>query len=167
MASKDNLELGLQIALSRFEDEHKRREALDTKASIVIGFTGALVSIILNVESQKPRPLPPSPYLPFLHLLLTAGLVSAILAGIVALFALWSRRYLSGPGDQILIHGVEELSNQKFRIRIIQSYAKAYSWNSKQNQEKVRVIGTALGLLVISSGFIAAVVFMDTWLIGR
>jgi len=149
-------ELGLKVALQRFDEEADRREVLDGKASMILGFAGILMGLILSSMSVK-GPFVSTKLPVILPLMLSSGaLLSAIL---FSLRALWIRDYRTGPGNKILIHESEIREESQLRRELFVVYANAFQHNWKQNQQKARflrasflaiTIGTALVFVTVS-----------------
>ena len=156
MAEKDVYGLGLRIAVGRFAEEEKRREALDTKASLVLGFSGVLVGLLFDVFSQPIGWFSSGPpaYISFVLLLLAS--VSIAASAFVSLLALTVREYQGGPGSKILVHAAESWPDSHIQEKLLQAYAHAYQANWVHNQHKARLLTvgfTTLTLSVLFSSF--------------
>lgn len=156
MNHENSYELGLKIALHRFTEEMNRREALDTKASLVLGFSSVLIGLLFNLFSSFAMARPVKQVEALILVLLAFALIAIFLAVISSLTALGIRQYRGGPGGKILIHVSETQPKHVLESKLIRAYAQAYQSNWEQNQRKSKylfvgfvalTVGTSLAFL--------------------
>ena len=142
--------LGLEIAQKRFDEEAQRRETLDTKASLLLGFAGILLGIVFNlipnISNLKVSVLT--------YILLTASTSAVLLSSLLALMALWVKEYQGGPGSEILIRQAETSTIEGMTRKLLSAYARSYQVNWKQNHRKMHFI--SLGFAALAFGTLLA-----------
>jgi hypothetical protein len=159
----DNLKIGLKIALQRFAEESNRREALDTKAALVLGFAGVLAGLLFNILSTtlSQQSLISTRLAIFLPLIL--GCVAVLFSAFFSLAALWIRGYRGGPGSKILLHASEAKPDSDLERQLLTAYANTFQHNWEQNQRKVVFLyagfsAIAVGTLLVFVALVLSVI---------
>jgi hypothetical protein len=149
---------GLEIALQRFADENSRRESLDTKASLVLGFAGVLVGLLANGLPNLAK-LQAGSGLSFpLNMLIGIGLLAVVVAVFLALAVLWGRQYRGGPGNKILLHAAEHMDQADLEKKLIHAYADAYQTNWRLNQQKYWQLFA--GFVALATGIVFTFIYL-------
>jgi hypothetical protein len=130
-----------EIVMNRYNQEWKRTNNLDSKASNVTGFAGLLATLTAGATELFPQ----TNY----SLLFLIPLGFLILSAVLGLLAYWIKNYSAIAPDSFI-----NKYHNKTETQILRAYTASISKNTVVNNEindkKVKIIKTAFAFLVFS-----------------
>lgn len=166
MSEQTALQLGTEVAKNRLAQEFQRYDALDTKASLVIGFIGVLVGFVFDAtiglissdaQTSSILPLPLTVVLIF-----GAAFIALFISGGSALYSLSLREYYLGLGYDILKVLAYKHKDQTESVEqdIFDSFAGAFHQANLQNSKKafavqISLLSLTAGILLVFIALIA------------
>src|SRR5258708_19191136 len=154
--NSETLDVALVASYRRFDEEEKRRAALDTKAALVLSFLPLTVAVLTNLV---PALLAHQTSIGTAAFVLVAvAAVAMLLGATIAIFAFGVRKFLAGPGALYLRAITAEVSSPDLQQILLESYCSAVQNNQSQNDRKSLLLvfsftsilcGSALLVLVL------------------
>jgi len=146
-------ELIYKIIIDRYDQEWKRTNDIDSKASSVTGFAGLLATLTAGISELLPQI-----HYRFLFLI---PLVIFILSAVFGLLAYWVRNFGAIHPDA-LIHEYSDKTETEVLRRYVATTSLLTMNNFEYNKGKARWLNVAFSLLVLAIGlfFVIAIVNM-------
>lgn len=138
----------------RLHDQFESIDSIDTKASVALGFDGAILAGLLNSAWFRTLPL----YF-LIPVLLLICLVTAY-----ALKAFTVKGYRKDPEPTTLIAGYQDKPEEKTLGQLIKNFEESFNDNVKSIDEKKKYLNTSfklLGLIVITISIIVLLSFIS------
>ena len=150
----NGLEVGLNAVLRRFAEESDRREALDTKASLIQGFGGVLAGILFGALPDALGQQSLTSVEPWAVIILLLGFACIVVSVGISFSAVGIRAYRGGPGGKILVHASRTLLRAELEEKLLEAYASAYQHNWKKNQRKAALLQYGFLSIGIGTAFV-------------
>jgi hypothetical protein len=141
-----------EIIVDRYDQEWKRTNDIDSKASSVTGFAGLLATLTASISG-----LVPQAHYSFLFLI---PLAIFILSAVFGLLALWLRDFGAIQPDVF----IDEYAN-KTETEVLRRYGGTTSmltmYNFEYNKDKTKWLNRAFSLLVFGIGLFFAIALVN------
>jgi hypothetical protein len=145
-----------EIIVDRFEQEWKRTDDLDSKASNVTGFAGLLATLSGGITAGITEILPQMHY----KYLFVIPLIVFVLSAVFGLLAYWLTSFSAIDPDAL----IREYAN-KTETQVLRTFVATTSMltmdNFQRNQRKVRWLYVALLLLVLAIGLFFVITIVN------
>jgi hypothetical protein len=145
-----------EIVVDRFEQEWKRTDDLDSKASNVTGFAGLLATLSGGITAGITEILPQMHY----KYLFVIPLIVFVLSAVFGLLAYWLTSFSAIDPDAL----IREYAN-KTEMQVLRTFVATTSMltmdNFQRNQRKVRWLYAALLLLVLAIGLFFVITIVN------
>jgi hypothetical protein len=145
-----------EIIVDRFEQEWKRTDDLDSKASNVTGFAGLLATLSGGITAGITEILPQMHY----KYLFVIPLIVFVLSAVFGLLAYWLTSFSAIDPDAL----IREYAN-KTEMQVLRTFVATTSMltmdNFQRNQRKVRWLYVALLLLVLAIGLFFVITIVN------
>jgi len=145
-----------EIVVDRFEQEWKRTNDLDTKASNVTGFAGLLATLSGGVTAGITEILPQMHY----KYLFVIPLIVFVLSAIFGLLAYWLTSF-SAINPEALIREYGNRTQTEVIRRVVPTISVLAMDNFQRNQRKVIWLYVAFVLLVVAIGLFFTVTIVN------
>jgi hypothetical protein len=160
MGDTDTLQVGLEAVLRRFDEEESNREALDTKATLILGFASALAGLLFNGLINLATKDPQIKLGLIATIMLVSGFGFNLFAILFSLGVVWIRQYSSGPGNHILLHASQTMTKDELQKNLIEQYGNAFEQNRKRNGRKAEFLRFSFILIVLGTVFMFLALFV-------
>lgn len=127
-------------AAKGLDEQLRRIEALDAKAGVLLAADGVLAGLLFATDSiplRAPRPV---------GIAITLALLASI---VLALAAFASRKYETAPTPEAVIGLMGHGDEAWLKWRFLGNMVVALAINRRKLQRKARVLGSALGFLIV------------------
>jgi len=145
-----------KIIVDRFEQEWKRTNDLDSKASNVTGFAGLLATLSGGITAGIAEILPQMHY----KYLFVIPLIVFVLSAVFGLLAYWLTSF-SAINPDALIREYRDRTEMEVLRRFVPTISILTMDNFQRNQRKVRWLYIAFLLLVLAIGLFFVITIVN------
>jgi hypothetical protein len=141
-----------EIIVDRYDQEWKRTNDIDSKASSVTGFAGLLATLTASISG-----LVPQAHYNFLFLV---PLAIFILSAVFGLLALWLRDFGAIQPDVFIDEYANRTETEVLR-RYVGTTSMLTMYNFEYNKDKTKWLNIAFSLLVFGIGLFFAIALVN------
>jgi len=138
MAEKNSIPLIYAITKDSLITQQNQKNALESKASTLIGFAGGMIALLLSAMETIKGMQPIARYSVFFSIVLFIG--SILLATIVG----WVRKYRTDPNPSMLAKNYIDKSEQDVQLQLISNLNTAWENNFRQLESNAVILRVAL-----------------------
>lgn len=161
MDEEKNLDLFLSLAQSLYVEEEKRRELIDSKASMSIGFSSVLGGVLyFSFQNFSGIPSQLQQGLSVMGFITALCLLVSIIASLRVLFL---AKYVSLPNPKKLYEKYLKVENSKVKAQLISQFTDAFNSNKARNENKARTLQFAMWCIIVAAGILLISTLAIAW----
>ncbi|MFA5091306.1 MAG: hypothetical protein WC483_01565 [Candidatus Paceibacterota bacterium] len=161
MDEEKNADLFLDLAQRLYGEEENRRELMDRKASMSIGFTSVLAGVLyFSFQNFSKIPMQLQPILSVMGLICTISLIGSFMFSVRVLFL---ANYVSLPNPAKLFEKYLKVENGKVKAQLIAQFTDAFNSNRVTNEKKADMLQFAMWSIIVAAGILLLSALAIAW----